>query len=174
MINKENTEKQREHLNKLTSEIIGAAIRVHCHLGPGLLENAYQACLEHELHLRRLEVKSQVYLPIEYKGIKIKLGYKLDIIVNDLIVVELKACAGIDPLFKAQLLSYLRLSNKEIGLLINFHNMKLSEGIVRVVNGYPRNVVASNAPEDHSNSLFLRDLCVYCKKHRPTRSSQNN
>lgn len=87
-------------------------------------------------------MKSEVYLPVEYKGLKIKLGYKLDMIVNDLVVVELKACAGIDPLFKAQLLSYLRLSNKEVGLLINFHNMKLSEGIVRVVNGYPKNFSA--------------------------------
>jgi GxxExxY protein len=117
----------RAHLNKITSDIIGAAIRVHCHLGPGLLENAYQACLEQELRIRGLNVKSQLYLPVEYKGVKVKLGYKLDMLVNDLIVVELKACAGMDPVFKAQLLSYLRLSNKELGLLINFHNLKLTD-----------------------------------------------
>ena len=92
-------------------------------------------------------MKSQVYLPVEYKGVKVNLGYKLDMLVNDLVVVELKACAGMDPLFKAQLLSYLRLSNKELGLLINFHNFKLTEGIVRVVNGYPKNVVATSAVE---------------------------
>lgn len=86
---------------------------------------------------------SQIYLPVEYKGVKVKLGYKLDMLVNDLIIVELKACAAIEPLFKAQLLSYLRLSNKEIGLLINFHNYKLTEGIVRVVNGYPKNLASS-------------------------------
>lgn len=87
-----------------------------------------------------MKTDSQVYLPVEYKGVKVKLGYKLDLIVEDQIVVELKACAGIDPLFKVQLLSYLRLSDKEIGLLINFHNHKLTDGIVRVVNGYPRDV----------------------------------
>ena len=140
MDNTENTDKQREHLNKITHEIIAAAIRVHCHLGPGLLENAYHACLEHELRMRDMKVKSQVFLPVEYKGMKVKLAYKLDMIVEDLIVVELKACAGIDPIYKSQLLSYLRLSNKEIGLLINFHSHKLTDGIVRVVNGYPKNV----------------------------------
>ena len=148
MTNTEISEKQREGLNKITHEIIAAAIRVHSHLGPGLLENAYQACLEHEFRLRGMDFKSQVYLPVEYKGVKVKLGYKLDLLVEDLVIVEIKACAGIDPLFKAQLLSYLRLSNKEIGLLINFHNHKLTEGVVRVVNGYPKDVVPSQAKDE--------------------------
>jgi len=143
----------RTHLNELTSNIIAGAIRVHSHLGPGLLENAYQACMEQELRLRGLNVKSQVYLPVEYKGVKVKLGYKLDILVNDLVVVELKACPGMDPLFRAQLLSYLRLSDKELGLLINFHNFKLTEGILRVVNGYPNNVVPSTVTAPNPSSL---------------------
>ncbi len=147
MASTETEDKRKAQLNQLTHEIIGAAIRVHAHLGPGLLENAYQVFLEHELRLRGFNVNSQVHLPVEYKGVKVKLAYKLDMIVNDSIVIELKACQGTDPLFKAQLLSYLRLTNKELGLLINFHNYRLTDGIVRVINSFPRTTPTFPPPE---------------------------
>jgi GxxExxY protein len=134
--NTERAEEQGTQINQITSEIIGALIRVHTDLGPGLLENAYQVCLHRELELRGLSVKSQVYLPVEYRGTKVKLGYRMDMVVNDCVVVELKGIQVIDALAKAQLLSYLRLSGMKIGLLINFHCYKLTDGICRIINGY--------------------------------------
>lgn len=136
MIDAENAEEQRTRLNKISGDIIAAAVRVHIQLGPGLLENAYLACLEHELRIIGFEVRTQVYLPVEYKGVKVKLGYRMDMLVEDSVVVELKTTDGIDPLSRAQLLSYLRLSGKKLGLLINFHSYKLTDGLVRVVNGF--------------------------------------
>ncbi len=136
MINAEDAEKQRSRLNHITSEIISAAIRIHTDLGPGLLENAYQVLLHNELELRGFEVKSQVYLPVEYRGKKVKLAYRMDMVVNDSVVVELKAIQVIDPLAKAQVLSYLRLSGMKVGLLINFHSCRLTDGICRIVNRF--------------------------------------
>lgn len=119
---------EQEHL---TESIIGAAIDVHRELGPGLLESAYEECLCHELHLRGLRFQRQVELPVTYKGLKLDCGYKLDIVVEEQIVLELKSIEQILPIHQAQLLTYLRLSGKRLGLLINFNVAVLKNGIVR-------------------------------------------
>jgi GxxExxY protein len=116
-----------------TSPIIGAAIEIHRNLGPGLLASAYEECLCHELHLRGLDFKRQVALPLLYKGLKLDCGYKLDLIVQDEIILELKAVEKLLPVHEAQLLTYLRLTGKRVGLLINFNVPSLTPGIVRRV-----------------------------------------
>ena len=116
-----------------TSPIIGAAIDVHRQLGPGLLESAYDECLCHELRLRELQFRRHVDLPVLYKGLRLDCGYKLDLIVEDQVIVELKAVDKILPVHEAQLLAYLRLTNKRVGLLINFNVRVLVQGIVRRV-----------------------------------------
>lgn len=121
--------------NELTGKIIGAAIEVHKELGPGLLESAYQACLEFEIKGLGLNVESQVELPLNYKGIIIPVGYRLDLLVEKNVVVELKTVEEIQPVHKAQLLTYLKLMNLRYGLLLNFRVKKLHHGICRIVNG---------------------------------------
>jgi GxxExxY protein len=116
-----------------TEAIIGAAIEVHRELGPGLLESAYEECFCHELHLRGLNFLRQVELPVTYKGIKLDCGYRLDVLVEDAVVVELKSIEQILPIHQAQLLTYLRLAGKKVGLLINFNVAVLKNGIVRRV-----------------------------------------
>jgi GxxExxY protein len=116
-----------------TSSIIGAATEVHRQLGPGLLESAYEQCLCHELHLRALPFKCQVDLPVSYKGLQLDCGYKIDLIVNDEVIIELKAVERILPVHEAQLLTYLKLSGKRVGLLINFNSSLLTQGIIRRV-----------------------------------------
>jgi GxxExxY protein len=116
-----------------TAVTIGAAIEVHSQLGPGLLESAYEQCLCHELHLRSLPFKCQVDLPVSYKGLQLDCGYKIDLIVDDEVVVELKAIERILPVHEAQLLTYLKLSGKNVGLLINFNSSLLTQGIIRRV-----------------------------------------
>jgi GxxExxY protein len=116
-----------------TSPIIGAAIEVHRNLDPGLLESAYEECLCHELHLRGIDFKRQVPLPLLYKGLKLDCGYKLDLIVQDEIILELKAVEKLLPIYEAQLLTYLRLTGKRVGLLINFNVPLLTQGIIRRV-----------------------------------------
>jgi GxxExxY protein len=116
-----------------TAAIIGAAIEVHRQLGPGLLESAYEQCLCHELHLRGLPFKCQVDLPVSYKGLQLDCGYRIDLIVGDEVVVELKAVERILPVHEAQLLTYLKLSGKKVGLLINFNSSLLTQGIIRRV-----------------------------------------
>jgi GxxExxY protein len=116
-----------------TASIIGAAIEVHRQLGPGLLESAYEQCLCHELHLRGLLFKCQVDLPVSYKGLQLDCGYKIDLIVADEVIVELKSVEKILPVHEAQLLTYLKLSGKTVGLLINFNTSLLTQGIVRRV-----------------------------------------
>jgi GxxExxY protein len=116
-----------------TAAIIGAAIEVHRQLGPGLLESAYEQCLCHELHLRGLPFKCQVNLPVSYKGLQLDCGYKIDVIVNDEVIVELKSVERILPVHEAQLLTYLKLSGKRAGLLINFNSALLTQGIIRRV-----------------------------------------
>ena len=123
-------------VNKITGEIIDASMKVHTTLGPGLLESAYEACLLHELRKREISVKSQVGLPVHYDGMKIDAGYRLDILVDDSVIVELKAVESILPIHEAQLLSYLKLSGKRFGLLINFNVVHLKDGIKRMANGY--------------------------------------
>jgi GxxExxY protein len=116
-----------------TAPIIGAAIEVHRQLGPGLLESAYEQCLCHELHLRGLVFKCQVNLPISYKGLNLDCGYKIDLIVADEVIVELKSVERILPVHEAQLLTYMKLAAKPVGLLINFNVPLLMQGIIRRV-----------------------------------------
>ncbi len=123
-----------ESYNALTSEIIAAAIEVHRHLGPGLLESAYEACLLYELHKRGLKAVSQVGLPVVYDEVKIDVGYRIDVLVEDSVILELKSVDKLAPLHEAQLLSYLKLSGKKVGLLINFNVMRLKDGVVRRAN----------------------------------------
>ena len=123
------TEARRGYLYEdLTREIIAAAIEVHRALGPGLLENAYEECLCHELHLRNIAFRRQVDLPVEYKSVHLDCGYRLDLVVDEKVVVELKAMEGIQPVHEAQLLTYLRLSGIRVGLLLNFWAPALRRG----------------------------------------------
>jgi len=110
-------------------------MKVHSQLGPGLPESAYEACLAHELRKQGLEVAQRVGLPVIYDGEKIDLGYRIDLIVEDLVIVEIKSVEAIHPVHQAQLLSYLRLSGRNLGLLINFHVAHLRDGIKRMVDG---------------------------------------
>ena len=118
---------------EVTASIIGAAIEVHRELGPGLLESAYEECLCHELRLRKLAFRRQVELPVQYKGLKLDCGYRIDLLVSNSVVVELKAVPHLSPVHEAQLITYLRLSGKRVGLLINFDVPVLKNGIVRRV-----------------------------------------
>jgi len=114
--------------------IIGAAIRVHSAVGPGLLEGAYETCLLYELEKQDLSVRNQVLIPIRYQDLKIDNGYRLDLLVGNRVVLELKAIETILPVHRAQLLSYLRLGGFRLGYLLNFHVAHMREGIVRIVN----------------------------------------
>jgi GxxExxY protein len=118
---------------ELTQQIIGAAIEVHKNLGPGLLESAYEECLCHELNLRGLRFQQQVSLPVTYKGIKLDCGYRLDLVVEEKVILELKSVDEVTPLHQAQLLTYLRLSGKKVGLLLNFNTPIMKDGITRLV-----------------------------------------
>jgi GxxExxY protein len=122
--------------NEVTHAIIRAALRVHTALGPGLLESAYQACLVHELRNMSLVVVSQQHLPLVYDTVTIDVGYKLDLIVENSVIVEIKTVEKILPIHRAQLLSYLRLTGKRVGLIINFHVVRLADGIARLIDGY--------------------------------------
>ena len=122
--------------NELTQAIIGAAIEVHKRLGPGLLESAYRACLAYELRKRGFEVQEEKPVPVIYDDVKLDCGFRADLLVNGQVVVELKAKSDIHPMDKAQTLSHLRLLGLRFGLLINFHEVKLVDGVHRIVNGY--------------------------------------
>lgn len=124
-------------LNLLTEEIIGAAIEVHRQLGPGLLESAYQGCMRRELTLRGIPFQHELSLPVSYKGLQLDCGCRLDLLVAQQVVVEVKCVAKIDPIHEAQLLTYLRLGHWPIGLLINFNVKVLKDGIRRKVLGLP-------------------------------------
>ena len=121
--------------NQLTNAIIGSAIEVHRNLGPGLLESTYEECMAFELQGRKLAVQRQLELPILYKGIKLGQNYRLDLLVNDQVVIELKAVTKIEPIHDAQLLTYLKLANKRYGLLLNFNVPIMKQGIRRLLNG---------------------------------------
>ena len=120
--------------NELSSKIIGAAIEVHKKLGPGLLESVYEECISHELSLRGIAFERQKPLPVVYKGKKLDCGYRLDIVVEKAIIVEMKSCEKIEPIHRAQLLTYLKLSGLNLGLLLNFNTPVMRDGIVRIVN----------------------------------------
>jgi len=121
--------------NEVSHGIITAAMKVHSVLGPGLLESAYQACLAYELRKAGFKVQTEVILPVIYDEITLDLGYRIDLIVNDLVIVELKSVEKITPVHQAQLLSYLKLSRKNLGLIINFNVLRLKDGIKRMVEG---------------------------------------
>lgn len=118
---------------ELTEKIVGAAIEVHRALGPGLLESAYEACLCRELEMRGVRFSRQFAVPVEYKGEKLDCGYRIDVLVEESVVVELKCVEKIDPIHTAQLLTYLKLAHKRVGLLLNFHVPTLRDGITRRV-----------------------------------------
>jgi GxxExxY protein len=122
-------------LNERSGAVVDAAITVHSVLGPGLLESAYLACLAHELRTRGLQVITQLAQPVTYAGIRLDVGYRIDLLVERALVVEVKAIAKLSPVHEAQLLSYLRLGGYRLGLLINFHELHLKHGIKRMVNG---------------------------------------
>lgn len=122
-------------VNHVTGLIITAAMKVHSLLGPGLLESAYQACLAHEIRKQGLGVLTEVELPVVYDGEEIELGFRMDMVVEDLVVVEVKCVEALHRVHHAQLLSYMRLSGKQVGLLINFHVSHLRDGIKRMVDG---------------------------------------
>lgn len=120
--------------NDLTELIIGCAIKVHKFLGPGLLESAYEECLSYELGKKGLDVKRQIPVPVVYEEIKLDCGYRLDLLVNNSVIVEIKAVEALSKIHLAQILSYLKLSNKKLGLIINFNVLKLVDGVKRVRN----------------------------------------
>ena len=128
---------EKDRLDSITRRMIGAAIEVHRHLGPGLLESAYEACLAYELRDLGFKLEQQKPLPVVYKNVRLDCGYRLDLVVEDSVVVEVKAVEQLAPIHDAQLLSYLRLSSKRVGLLINFHVRVLKNGLKRIVNDFP-------------------------------------
>ena len=121
-------------VNKTTEAIIGAAIEVHRHLGPGLLESAYEECLCEELLLRMIPFKRQIVLPVTYKNKKLDIGYRIDLLVNDEVIVELKTVDSILPIHEAQTLTYMRLGGWQVGLILNFNVTILKNGIKRLVH----------------------------------------
>jgi GxxExxY protein len=124
----------RAELNVRTGQVVDAAMKVHRVLGPGLLENAYETCLAYELRKRGYHVETQLPLPVVYEEVRLDLAYRIDLLVDGVVVVELKAVPKISVVHEAQLLSYLRLSHHRVGLLINFHTLLLKHGITRMVN----------------------------------------
>lgn len=130
----------------MTEEIIGAAIAVHREFGPGLLESAYEACLHYELTDRGHVVERQKNVPVIYRGLALGAGYRLDLLVNDQVIVELKAVEKLEPIHEAQLLSYLKLASLQVGLLINFNVKYLKHGIRRIVNHFVDPPSALSAP----------------------------
>lgn len=124
-----------DEVNHITEAILGGAIDVHRHLGPGLLESTYETCLVYELKLRGLFVEKQKELPVVYRDVHIDCGYRIDLLVEDTVVVELKAVEQLHPIHEAQLLSYLKLSGCPVGLLINFNVRRLVDGVKRLVHG---------------------------------------
>lgn len=125
-----------EELNVLSEKIIGSAIRVHRTLGPGLLESACETCLFYELVQQGLKVEQQKPIPIVYQNVRLDCGYRLDLLVEDKVVVEIKAIEALAPIHEAQILSYLKLSGYQLGLLINFNVLLLKYGIKRIKNGF--------------------------------------
>ena len=122
-----------DKLNRIAREIVDAAFNVHKTLGPGLLESAYEACMAHEMSIRNIEFRTQVMLPVVYKNVKLDAGFRLDMLVEEQVIIEMKAVERMIPLHEAQLMTYLRLSNLRLGLLINFNVRLIKNGIKRMV-----------------------------------------
>ena len=129
----------KERLNAISEAVIGAAVAVHRELGPGLLESAYEACLEFELLDRGFAVERQHPLPVRYRGIEVECGFRLDLRVNGLVILELKAVDRLEKIHEAQLHTYLRLTGSHLGLLINFNVVRLVDGLKRIVRDFPTN-----------------------------------
>ncbi len=121
------------NINDLTYEIIGCAYKVHSNLGPGLLESTYEVCLEYELVKKGFEVARQIALPVIYEDIKLDAGYRIDLIVNKTVIIEIKSVDALAPIHTAQILTYLKLADKKLGLLINFNETDLKKGIKRLI-----------------------------------------
>jgi len=136
---------ERDRLNAITEQVIGAAMEVHQVVGPGLLESAYEACLVFELRQGGLKVEQQKPLPVIYKEVKLDCGYGLDLVVEDSVIVEIKAVEKLNSVDEAQLLSYLRLSGSRLGLLLNFHESILKHGIRRIVKEFPDSALSANS-----------------------------
>lgn len=131
---------------ELTREIIGGAIEVHKRLGPGMLESAYEGCLSHELSVRRLRIERQKAVPVVYKDVKLECGYRIDLLVNDVVVVELKSVDALAPIHEAQILTYMRFAKKKIGLLMNFNVPTLRNGLRRSNKNFSRRWLAIVSP----------------------------
>ena len=134
-MNRDNVEAQRTRLNELSRKVIGACIEIHRELGPGLLESAYEECLAYELSRARLRFERQRPLPVRYKEVRLDCGYRLDFVVENELIIELKAVSELLSIHEAQLLTYLKLEGKALGLLINFNVPVLSQGVKRVARG---------------------------------------
>lgn len=139
------------HFNEISGAVVDSAMKVHSALGPGLLDCVYEACLVYELNQRGFRTAAQLPLPVIYRGVRIDLGFRLDILVENLIVVEIKAVDAVTPVHQAQLLTYLKLSHKHVGLLMNFNTVHLRDGIRRMVNGDP--------PSESSVSSVVKPVC---------------
>ena len=122
--------------NEISKKIIGAAIEVHKQLGPGLLESSYEVCLAYELKQLGLTVQTQFALPVVYKEVKLEAGYRIDILVENKVIIEIKAVDSLADIHTAQLLTYLKLKDLKLGLLINFNSVKVIDGVKRIINGY--------------------------------------
>ncbi len=129
--------KTREELDKISEGIIGAAIAVHRELGAGLLESAYEACLEFESLSRGFKVERQVVLPVKYRGLDIECGFRIDLLVNDAVIVELKAVERVEKIHEAQTQTYLKLTGLHLALLMNFNVLRLTDGLRRIVRDFP-------------------------------------
>jgi GxxExxY protein len=134
---------EKDRLDQITGRIIGAAIEVHRHLGPGLLESAYETCLAFELRQLGFKVEQQKPLAVVYKGVKLDCGYRLDLVVEDSVIVEIKAVEQLAPIHDAQVMSYLRISGLRVGLLLNFHVRILKQGLKRIVNEFPDSALSA-------------------------------
>jgi GxxExxY protein len=147
---------EKDRLDLITRRIIGAAIEVHRRVGPGLLESAYEACLAFELRQIRFKVEQQKPLPVVYKDVQLDCGYRMDLVVEDEIVVEIKAVERLMPIHDAQLLSYLRLAEKKAGLLINFHVRLLKNGVKRIVNDFPDSATSALSAVDNKIRTYSK------------------
>lgn len=125
----------KQEINDLSKKVIGCAIEVHRNMGPGLLESVYEHCLLAELHSQRIKTGGQVRVPLIYKGEELDASYAIDILVENEIILELKAVTELHPVFEAQVISYLKLADKKLGFILNFHVPRMTEGIKRFVNG---------------------------------------
>ena len=147
--------------NEISGIIVDAAMGIHRQLGPGLLESVYQAVMAHELGKRGLRVQEQVPIPLEWEGVRLEVGFRADLIVEEAVIVELKSVDAVQPVHKKQLLTYLRVADKRLGLLINFGQGLLKDGICRVVNGLEdRHHAESRRRRERHEACFSSYLCA--------------